>query len=300
MNIIGDSPKFQKVVRTAELVATTDVPVLLMGEVGTGRDFFARRIHAVSRYSKHPFVKIHCMTLADETAVDELSSLRHGVLYLDEIADLSAPWQSTLLHFIETGQISLPDDSAASMGAKKVDLRLIASTTKDLKSRVDKGLFRADLYYRLNVIPIELPPLKQRDGDVPLLIDAFFREFVKQKRIIAPTISKAGMKRIIQYEWPGNVRELRNFCERMFILFSGREIDVANLPVEIRSFIKPGKTDLSPFSLPSSGINLESVEVDLMLQALDKSSGNKSRAARLLGLTRDTFLYRLKKYSIEA
>jgi len=177
-------------------------------------------------------------------------------------------------------------------------VRVIAATNKGLSKAVEAGDFRADLYYRLNVIPLELPALKERKGDVSLLVEYFFKKYVREKRLAAPTFSKAALKQVTQYNWPGNIRELQNFSERMFILFSAREIDVTNLPQEIRCHSKSETQNESPFTLPASGIKLESVEVDLMLQALDKTSGNKSQAARLLGLTRDTFLYRLKKYSI--
>lgn len=296
--LIGQSPKIQEVLRTADLVAGTGVPVLITGDTGTGKDLLASRVHRQSQRMQRPFIKVCCSSLTGE--LDEvmlfgqkgyLKQARSGTLFLDEISDLSESLQTKLLHFIETTEVVAKGDTIA----RKYDVRIIAATQKNLLNEVETGVFRADLFYRLNVIPIELPSLKEREGDVSLLMDYFFRRFVSEQHQQMPDFSKPAMKIIMAYEWPGNIRQLHNFCERMFILFGGKTVDVTNLPHEFkqRSHQQP-----SPFSLPSTGIKLEQLEVDLIQQALDTSSGNKSQAARLLGLTRDTFLYRLKKYSI--
>ena len=257
MKIIGQSPKFQEVMRTADLVAATDVPVLLSGATGTGKDTLARRIHASSRRKRHSFVKINC--ISDFIEVDffmpekgVIAQANRGTLYLDEIAALSDAVQLKLLDFIENNT---------------ADIRIIAATEKNLAKAVKTGDFSAELFYRLNVVPIELPALKDRQGDIEQLMDYFFRRLVAQQHQPMPEFSKQALKRINQYDWSGNVRELLNFCERMFILFSGKQVDVGNLPREFRSYAaQPG----SPFSLPESGIKLDAVEIDLMLQALDK------------------------------
>jgi DNA-binding NtrC family response regulator len=310
--IIGQSPRIKEVLRTADLVAKTDVPVLVTGGTGTGKDLFAQRIHQQSPRKQREFITINCATLSGQHAESYLFGHKQGAfagadtnnpgmvakagagtLFLDEVSELDLALQVKLLSFIETGKVQPLGYSSA----RNYDVRVIAASSKNLAEEVGKGAFRADLYYRLNIIPLELPNLQEREGDVPVLMEHFFREFVRKLHLTPPAFTPAAMKQINQYGWPGNVRELKNFCERMLILFSSREIDITNLPHEMRNvFTKPAN---SPFSLPEAGIKLESVEVDLMLQALDKTSGNKSRAARMLGLTRDTFLYRLKKYSIE-
>ncbi len=299
MKIITQSPKMLEILRTADLAATTDVPVLIIGQIGTGKDSCALRVHQQSRRNKRPFIKVNCSSLLVEDAEEMLFGAkgylwqaRSGSLFLDKVSELPPQIQARLLHFIETAEVT----TTARAGVQKYDVRIIASTDHELSLDVEKGAFRADLFYQLNIISLELPPLKERDGDVDLLSDYFFRQFVRHQHQAAPEFSKAATKYIRRYDWPGNVRELHNFCERMYILFGGKTVDVANLPHELLHY---GKNDASPFSLPSSGIKLDQVEVDLIRQALQNTGGNKSRAARLLGLTRDTFLYRLKKYAID-
>ncbi len=307
MKIIGKSTKLQEVLRTAELVAVTDVPVLLSGEIGTGKKLFAQRIHEQSNRKQRNLITVNCSSLPEEFAESMLfgnkantsspsyfSQARSGTLFLDDISELSLELQLKLLHFLESGEIQAIGETAP----QKVDIRLIVATHKNLNNEVNAGSFRADLFYRLNIIPIELPALKDREGDINLLMDNFFREFVREQHQAAPSFTKVALKQIMQYSWSGNVRELKNFCERMFILFSGKEVDITNLPHELRYYKSAQTKSDSPFSLPKAGIDLELVEADLIQQALQTSNGNKSHAARLLGLTRDTFLYRIKKYSI--
>jgi len=314
--IIGQAPKLQEVLRTADLIAGTDVPVLITGETGTGKDLFAHRIHDNSKRRQRPFIGLNCSLLknnqyaesvlfghkkgafagADESIKGLVAKARSGTLYLDNIDALPLNLQSKLLQLIETGEIQ----PLGSVSSQACDVRIIAASSADLSHLVDEGAFRADLYYRLNVIPLELPALKERENDIALLIEYFFNALVREKRLVAPTLSKAAIKQVMQYNWPGNIRELKNFSERMFILFSGKQIDFSNLPRELRHYCRSKNQNHSPFELPATGIKLDRVEVDLIIQALDKTSGNKSQAARLLGLTRDTFLYRLKKYSISS
>ncbi len=287
--IIGQSSKLQEVLRTVDLVAMTDVPVLISGEVGTGKDLFAQRVHRQSLRKQRPFIKVDCEVeskdfLPDDIKKGVLGKARSGTLFLDEVSVLSDAMQLKLLKFIEK------DDSS---------IRLIVSTQKNLLDEVNASNFRAELFYRLNVIPVELPTLKEREGDVSLLMDYFFRNSVAEQHQPMPSFTKAAQTQLSRYSWAGNVRELQNFCERMFILFSGKQVDMTNLPEEIRLFNSAENTGKQPFFLPESGIKLDEVEVDLIRQALHNTNGNKSRAARLLGLTRDTFLYRLKKYSID-
>ncbi len=297
--IIGKSPSIQAVLRTADLIAGTDVPVLIKGKTGTGKDLFANRIHQQSKRKQGALIKVNCASLSDDLTGEMLfakkgliEKAQNGTLYLDGVSRLIPPLQEKILAFIETLSLSFSTGSKT----KNYNVRIIASTNTSLLADVEAGKFRADLYYRLNVIPLELPDLSERDGDIQLLMDSFMRDLVHTHHQRSPEFSHAAMQLILKHNWPGNVRELYNFCERMFALFSEKVIDVANLPSELRPQFKPKS---SPFSLPESGIKLEALEVDFILQALNTTGGNKSQAARLLGLTRDTFLYRLKKYSID-
>lgn len=310
-HIVGKSAKFQEILRTAELVAATDVPVLISGDIGTGKELFAKKIHQQSTRNQHNLVTINCASLSEEnaesllfgklkdssTGSDEetigcIAQQHEGTVFFDNIGELPLSAQAKLLHFIETGEIQL----AGHTTSQSYDVRIIAANNKTLGEEVKAGNFREDLFYRLNVIPIELPTLREREEDISLLMDYFFRELVHEHHMTPPNFTKSALNKVVQYNWPGNVRELQNFCERMFLLFSGKEVAATNLPQEFR--ISTNVRSNSPFSLPATGIKLESVEVDLIQQALQNSDGNKSRAASLLGLTRDTFLYRLKKYSI--
>ena len=203
--------------------------------------------------------------------------------------------QAKLLRFLEAGECQgLGETSPA-----RVDVRIIAATNRNLYEMVQSGEFRADLYYRLNVVPLLLPPLRERIGDLPLLLHHFTSCLSRQHSIAPPRYSKAVMKILQQYHWPGNVRELRNFCERMVILFSDHELTSENLPPELLYPEETATSEEKGFILPESGIKLETLERELIVQALSRTGGNRSRAARLLGLTRDTFLYRMRKHGIE-
>ncbi len=302
--LVGKSAKFQEILRTAELVAATDAPVLLAGAMGTGKKALAQRIHNKSNRKQRELVSVNCETLPEELAdallfgekdskkAGYIAQARSATLFLDAVSELSLSVQAKLLHFIENGEVRAVGDTIS----RKYDVRIISSSYKNLIEEVSAGNFRSDLFYCLNIVPIDLPELNKREGDVNLLIEYFFCELVRKQHQAAPSFTNAALKQIAQYNWPGNIRELQNFCERLFILFNGREVDITNLPQEIRNYTKSTRT--SPFSLPTEGIHLKDVEIDLIQQALETSRGNKSRAARLLGLTRDTFLYRLKKHSI--
>ena len=312
--LIGKSPKFQEVMRTVELVAALQVPIFISGETGAGKKRLAKDIH--DKGNGRDFITENCAALTDDiseamlfgsknntnnrTSLETydnftgyIAQARSGTLFLEDISELSLSAQAKLLDFVEHGEIQRVGDTTK----RKYDVRIIASSNKNIKEEVDSGKFSADLFYRLNVVPIDLPSLRQREDDSVLLMDYFLRKLVKEQHQAAPDFTKAALNKIMQYDWPGNIRELSNFCERMFILFSGKTVDVTNLPSELRNHSK--KTFVSNFILPTTGIKLDTLEVDLIQQALDSSSGNKSKAARLLGLTRDAFLYRLKKYSID-
>jgi transcriptional regulator with GAF, ATPase, and Fis domain len=312
--LLGQSPEFRAVVRSAQIAAATDVTVLVLGESGTGKELLARAVHHESKRRERPFVTINCAALPESLAESELFGHRKGAftgavsdqpgriraadggtLFLDEVGELPPSIQAKLLRFLESGEIQAVGESAVH----RVDVRIITATHRDLYALVREGSFREDLYYRLNVVPLELPSLSRRTGDIRLLLDKLTTTLANQYELQPPRYSAQTLASLEHYHWPGNVRELRNFCERMVVLFNGRTVEPGNLPQEIRESARGNGTS-GLFTLPDEGIRLEELEQQMIRQALAKTAGNRSRAARLLGLTRDTLLYRLKKYAIEA
>lgn len=307
--LIGQSAVLQQVVNTAGIIANTDVTVLIEGDTGTGKELLAQALHKSSPRNQCNFVAVNCAALPETLAESQLfghkkgaftgadnnqmgfvQQAENGTLFLDEVGELSLAIQAKLLRFIEYGECQRLGDSLPT----KSNVRIITATNRDLQSQVTKGEFREDLYYRLKVVPLELPSLVQRVDDVPVLVKYFVKTLAQQHGISVPSVSKAAIKQLQQYAWPGNVRELRNLCESLVVLLQGKSIETSNLPAHINS--KPIET--SGFKLPLSGIKMDELEVDLLNQALQASAGNKSHAARMLGITRDVFLYRLKKYAI--
>lgn len=310
MNIIGKAPAFLAVKRAARIVAATDACVLLLGESGTGKEVLAHAIHADSRRRQSPFVAINCAALPESLAESELFGHRKGAftgadanqsgkleladggtLFLDEVGELSMNVQAKLLRFLESGECQRLGEGQL----RKLNVRVIAATNRDLEQQVQQGRFRADLYYRLNVVPMELPPLRARVEDIELLCDALSTQLAAQHQLKTPLYASCALKLMRAYSWPGNVRELRNFCERMLIFFAGKTVQADNLPLEIREH---ASRQSKRFQLPEGGLILDEVEADLIGQALEKSHGNQSRAARLLGISRDALLYRIKKYAL--
>ncbi len=286
--LIGEAPSFRRLLNAARLVAATDASVLIIGEAGSGKESLAREIHRLGDRRDQPFqvLPVTGMTADDLVAtLDQAwSGARGGSLFLDEVAELPSLAQARLLYWL-----------AGPGGA----LRLMAATRQDLWERVRAGVFREDLYYRLAVVPLELPPLRERVQDIPLLLEHFLALAAATHGLVAPRFSLTAQRQLRRYPWPGNAREARNFCERMVILCPGEDLGPENLPWEIRRGQWEMTEGLS-FKLPAGGINLQELEIDCIRQALALAGGNKSRAARLLGLTRDTLLYRLEKYLIKA
>ncbi len=311
---LGESPEFLAMLRTAGLLAPTDATVLITGESGTGKELVSQYIHQQSRRAKGPWVSINCAALPESLAEAELfghnkgaftgagdrrggrvQAASGGTLFLDEIAELPLSIQPKLLRLLESGECQVLGQTDTT----RVNIRVVAATNKNLLDMVQTGQFRADLFYRLNVVPLELPPLRQRTEDIPVLTRAFFQEFSQKNRLETARFSAAALTTLKNHHWSGNIRELRNLCERLSILHAGQTIDSDDLPLEIRTAPQPGTNGADrPFTLPDSGINLVDLEQNLIGQALQRASGNKSHAARLLGLSRDTFLYRLKKFAI--
>lgn len=309
--LIGQSPNFEALLRSARMVAATDVTVLIAGETGTGKEVLAQALKQHSPRAERVFITLNCAALPESLAESELfghkkgsftGAIGHqmgrlqaadgGTVFLDEVDSLPIALQAKLLRFLETGEIQ----SIGEVHPTRVDVRVIAATNADLQDKIEKGMFRRDLYYRLNVVPLEIPPLRERTGDIQYLVQHFMRHFSSEHRLPEATLSRNAVSRLIGYPWPGNVRELRNVCERLSILLAGRTIEESNLPSEI---IHRVATHKPLFSLPELGIDLEEVEIDLIRQALHRTNGNRSRSARLLGISRDTLLYRMQKHGIQ-
>jgi len=311
IEIIGDSPALQSVLRAAGLVASADVTTLIRGESGSGKELLARMIHKASPRAGKPFMAINCAALPEALAESTLfghrkgaftGALDHqpgvirstggGTLFLDEIAELPLPMQGKLLRFLESGEFFPVGDPSPV----KVNVRIISATNRDLYAEAQAGRFRQDLFYRLNVVELTLPPLRERAEDIEKLLLSFTSAFATMNGLAAPSYSRDALVALRAYRWPGNARELKNFAQRMTILLGGRTITIDNLPLEM----KPGHKPLSAgnFSLLDLGMGLMEMEEELIRQALERAGGNRSKAARALGISRDTLLYRLKKHSL--
>jgi two-component system response regulator AtoC len=309
----GSSGAMKQVLELIAKVASSDAAtVLLQGESGTGKDLAAKVIHFQSRRAGRPFMEINCTALPETLVESELFGYEKGAftdakasrkglfeladggtVYLDEIGDVMPGTQAKLLKVLESR-------SFKRLGGTRdieVDIRVIAATNRDLEREVEKGNFREDLYYRLKVIPITMPPLRQRKEDIPLLARRFIEQFNRECRKSLKGLSAETQKCFAGYGWPGNVRELRNVIERAMILESEDYILPEHLPAEVVSgrvlSEGPGGVDVR---IPPGGIDMGEVEKELIRQALEMAEGNQSRAARLLGLSRDTLRYRMQKF----
>jgi transcriptional regulator with PAS, ATPase and Fis domain len=307
--LLGNSGEFCTVIRAARIAAITDVTLLILGESGTGKELLAQAIHQHSNRVDKPFIAINCAALPETLAESELfghtkgaftgaisdqqgriQAASGGTLFLDEIGELPLNIQAKLLRFLETGECQV----IGKTQIEKINTRILAATNRNLYTQVQEGKFRQDLYYRLNIVPLELPPLRKRIDDLEMLLHSFTKQLAQHHNLAAPIYPKPTIKYLRQYKWSGNIRELRNFCERMLILFSGKTITIQDLPQEFQA----KQSETHAFTLPETGINLKNFEIQMIKQALQKTYGNRSQAARLLGLTRDAFLYRIKKYMI--
>jgi len=309
--IIGDSEPMRSLKALLARVASSPAStVLLRGESGTGKDLAAKTIHFNSGRSARPFMNITCSALPDALLESELfghergaftdarqqkigllESADGGTVFLDEIGEMVPALQAKLLRFLEEKAFKRVGGSADV----RVDVRVIAATNRDLEEAVKKGTFREDLYYRLNVMQIVLPPLRERLADVPLLvsfyIDTFNREFRKNIR----GVSAEALALLKGYRWPGNVRELRNAVERAMLLADGPWITPDLLPLATAA----GSAVHATMELPEEGVNLETLERELVVQALRRTGGNQTKAATLLGLNRDQIRYRIEKFGLE-
>ena len=319
--LIGRSPKMVEVYKVISKVANVAGTVLITGESGTGKELVARTLHRHSDRAAKPFMAINCGAIPEQLLESELFGhvrgaftgaiankvglfeVAHGgTLLLDEVAEMSLALQVKLLRVLQ-------DRLFRRVGGTEdigVDVRVIAATNKHLPDLIRKGTFREDLFYRLNVIPIHLPSLRERPEDIPLLVEGFVTRFCQQNRRPAKPVSEEAMALLARYSWPGNVRELENALERAIALEQSDVLTAASLPEEIRAWqpteATPAAT-LAPPTIPPEGLNLEDVvsqvERKLLLEALEKAGGVQTKAAQILGINFRSFRYRLKKYGLE-
>ncbi len=308
-DLIGQSPPMLALYRTIQSVAQNASTVLLTGESGTGKELVARTIHVRGPRAEGPFVAVNCGAVSETLLDSQLFGHRRGAftgavadndgvfhaadggtLFLDEIADIPTGLQVKFLRAVQEREV-VPLGSTRPV---KVDVRLIAATNRDLEVEVREGRFRADLYYRVNVVPLALPPLRERREDIPLLADEYIRRYSEVFKVAPKSLTPAALDELCRYDWPGNVRELQNVIERCFALGSGDTLDRNDLPVHLRA-----PADAGAFTFGDDVPSLETAERSLILAALRKSSGNKNQAARLLGIDRQRLYRKLEKYHLE-
>jgi len=307
-NIVARSPKMQEALATVERVAPTNSTVLLGGESGVGKDLIARAIHEKSRRARGPFLKINSTAIPENLLESELFGYEKGAftgaaaskpgkfeladkgtLFLDEIGDVPPATQVKLLRVLQEREF----ERLGGTKTIKVDVRLIAATNRDLRAALEEGTFREDLYYRLNVVPIDIAPLRERREDIPDLVNLFVSRFATDSSKPIEGITPEAMQILVNYHWPGNVRELQNIVERACALAKGNRLEAADIHLDTR----PSKGGNGGGFLPE-GMTLEQWEDEMVQEALRRANGNKSQAARLLGLSRNALRYRLSKIGI--
>jgi len=308
-NVVARSVKMQEVLATVERVAPTNSTVLLGGESGVGKDLVARAIHEKSRRASGPFVKINSTAIPENLLESELFGYEKGAftgaatnkpgkfeladkgtLFLDEIGDVPPVTQVKLLRVLQEREF----ERLGGTRTIKVDVRLVAATNRDLRAALEEGTFREDLYYRLNVVPIDIPPLREHKEDIPDLVSLFLSRQAEESTSKISGVSAAAMRVLMDHHWPGNVRELQNIMERVAALASGPVLEASDIHVDSQR-AKPADSSVS--FLPE-GITLEQWEDEMIREALRRANGNKSQAARLLGLSRNALRYRLSKIGI--
>ncbi|MEO8098545.1 MAG: sigma-54 dependent transcriptional regulator [Acidobacteriota bacterium] len=310
-NIIGHSEALLSLLDTAVRAAKSESTILINAETGTGKELLARAIHFNSRRRDKPFITINCGAIPRELLESELfghtkgsftgavahkmgkvEMANHGTLFLDEIGEMPGELQVKVLRLIQQGEL----EKVGATSPTKVDVRFVAATHRNLQAMIEDGTFREDLYYRLAVIPLALPPLRDRDEDIPELVQHFFlktREKQGRPELVLPPSLLA---RFQEYRWPGNIRELENVIERVTVLARGDEITLRDLP----EFLQRGRpvVDTLQLDLPAKGISLEGIERELLVRALEKFNGNQTHAARYLDISRKALRYRMEKHGI--
>jgi two-component system response regulator PilR (NtrC family) len=314
-NIIGKSPRMQAVFSLVERMARTSSTVLIHGESGTGKELIARAIHYASPRASRRFLSINCGALPENLLESELfghergsftgavrekkglfQEAHHGTLFLDEIGEMTPTMQVKLLRALQEKVVR----KVGGTEEEQVDVRIIAATNQDLEARINTGEFREDLFYRINVLPIHLPPLRQRREDIPLLVDFFLQKYCKQMDLPPKQISVEAMQMLESYDWPGNVRELENLIERALALSHSETITTRDLPVHL---LTHRRMDSSLIELPEEGLDLEAylegIRAQLMQQALERTGGIQTQAAELLKMSFRSFRYYAKKAGLK-
>ncbi len=316
-NIIGESPPMREVFDIIRQAAPTSATILIQGESGTGKELVAHAIHRLSNRAKGPFIAVHCAALASTLLESELFGHEKGsftgaterrigrfeladggTLFLDEVSEIDPGVQTKLLRVLEERQF----ERVGGRATVEVDIRLITATNCNLKKRVDEGKFRADLFFRLDVVSITIPPLRERLEDLPLLCRSLLREFAEKDNRAVRDLTTDALNLLMLYDWPGNVRELRNTMERMVVLARGDKLTVRDIPPAIRTAVD-SRGIPAGISLPAAGSSavrsLDETEKIMILNALRKCDGNKSKAAQELGISRRTLHRKLNQYKVD-
>jgi len=310
-NILGRAGSLLQVLDTAARAARTHSTVLIRGETGTGKELLARAIHFNSARKHKPLITINCAAIPKELLESELFGHTKGsftgavadkkgkieiadggTIFLDEIGEMPLELQVKLLRLIEEGEL----EKIGSEGRHQVDVRIIAATHRDLQAMIEDGTFREDLYYRLVVIPLLLPPLRERVEDIPDLVEYFFRKSQQKNERPELVMSPALLPYFARYRWPGNVRELENVVERMVVLARGNEITLEDLPEFLRR--ERAGVEALEIDLPPQGVSLEAIEKELIVKALERCGWNQTQAARYLDISRKTLIYRMERHGI--
>jgi DNA-binding NtrC family response regulator len=317
-NIIGSSERMQKVFSLIDKVSATDSTVLVLGESGTGKELVARALHYNSPRAQNPFVPVNCGAIPEELLESELFGHEKGAftgafrtrigrfelanggsIFLDEISEMSPTLQVKLLRVIQEREF----ERVGGVKSIKTDVRIIAATNRDLEEEVAQGRFREDLYYRLNVIPLNLPPLRERKDDIPLLVKHFMAKYRQEGNEQATGFSRRSMNLLMNYKWPGNVRELENLVERVLVLCESTEVELGDLPERITAGAPHANSVIPMIDLPESGIDLSTAvsefEKSIIMQALTRSNWVKNRAAKLLHVNRTTLVEKIKKQNLQ-
>ncbi|RMG96981.1 MAG: sigma-54-dependent Fis family transcriptional regulator [Candidatus Dadabacteria bacterium] len=309
--IVGDSPAMQAVYRLIEKVADSDASVLITGESGTGKELAARAIHRLSRRADRPFVAVNCAAIPRELLESELFGHKKGAftgairdkkgrfeeaaggtIFLDEIGEMPLDLQPKILRALQEREIT----PVGSNEVIRVDARVLAATNRDLEAEIEEGRFREDLYYRIAVVPIHMPSLRERPEDIPLLVAHFLKKLAPARPV---RVEPEALEALSRYTWKGNVRELENTIERLLVLTEGDAIGLGDLPEKIREpKAREHGGDGFTFHLPPEGVSLEDVERAVIEEALHRTGWNQTRAAKLLRIPRHILLYRMEKFGI--
>ncbi len=309
-NIVGESPVMKEIFEVVQQVAPTRATVLVLGESGTGKELIAKALHQLSPRAQQPFVTVHCAALsptlleselfghergaftgAHERRIGRFEQAQGGTLFLDEIGEIDATIQVKLLRF-------LGERTFERVGSNKTltaDLRLVAATNKDMEELVKAGKFREDLFFRLRVVEIVLPPLRERTGDIPLLAQSFLREFAKENGKVVNDYTADALEALMNYSWPGNVRELRTAVEHAVVLCRSERIALRDLPPSVRREGSISETKL----FQGKDLTIKDAEKQLIIRALKETDGNRTRAAQKIGMSRRTFHRKLHEYHLE-